>query len=126
VTSVRPVATSFRVLLDRGYRSGFLALVQPPTFEEQCAEQRVLRDLEIRTAALCGRRGPNRKTVVATSRVRELHDQGLSIREIAEETGLQRGKPSKYHCPSMPCERPTPKKKTEPDVGRRAPCPSIT
>ena len=90
MTSVRHVATKFSILLSRGSATGYLALVQPPTFEEQCAEQRVLRDLELRAEALRGRRGPNHKTIVATERIHALHEQGLSIREIAAATGLSK------------------------------------
>lgn len=44
--TVRPVATRFAALLYRYRTAGFIDLVRPATFEEQCAEQRLLRDSE--------------------------------------------------------------------------------
>lgn len=44
--TVRPVATRFAALLYRYRTAGFIDLVKPATFEEQCAEQRLLRDSE--------------------------------------------------------------------------------
>jgi hypothetical protein len=45
-SAVRPVATRFAALLYRYRTRGFIDLVKPATFEEQCAEQRLLRDSE--------------------------------------------------------------------------------
>jgi hypothetical protein len=46
LTHVRPVAANFACLMLSGATHGFLELVLPATFEESCAEQRILRDLE--------------------------------------------------------------------------------
>jgi len=53
---VRPVATSFAVLIARGSDRGFIDLIRPITFEEQLEEQRLIRDAEEpQPCPVCGR-----------------------------------------------------------------------
>ena len=48
---VRRVATELAVLLSRGDVRGFIRLVRPASFEELCAEERIIRDSESFVAA---------------------------------------------------------------------------
>ena len=52
---VRRVATELAVLLSRGDVRGFIRLVRPSSFEELCAEERIIRDSE--SSGVCGRCG---------------------------------------------------------------------
>lgn len=102
-STVRPVATRFAALLYRYRTAGFIDLVRPATFEEQCAEQRLLRDAQaIPLDGRVGRTGINRKTAACLETIRRLHAEGWSQREIAEEVGLSMETVMQY-VPTVTC-----------------------